>query len=158
MSFVCRTLCLLGIYNLATMHVNLRYEPFLWISDLSAPDTSHWSNLFGLLPFAPVSFLGTSLSVVLMAIAHNIPAFLRKKKPQTSLMGLVPILSSPWISFSLVLVLYTLMFSWVPSAAVLFYTINNLLTGLQDLYFEETEIKAEDPESSFFSMFEQLSQ
>ncbi|MEQ8179009.1 MAG: membrane protein insertase YidC [Amphiplicatus sp.] len=65
-----------ALYKTLFVTLELRHEPFmLWIKDLSAPDPTTIFNLFGLIPYDPMSipvigaFLGVGVLPLLMGVA-----------------------------------------------------------------------------------------
>ncbi len=55
---------LIPLYNIISMNVSAKYSNFLWLSDLSMPDSYSLSNLFGLLSFNILPFNITILSMI----------------------------------------------------------------------------------------------
>ncbi len=113
-----------ALYKVLLLSIEMRHEPFLWISDLSAPDPAKILNLFGLLPFDVPGFLGIGVLAVLLGITMWLtfkmnPAAMDPMQQQIfSLM--------PWI----------LMFVMAPFAAglLIYWVTNNLLTLAQQTY------------------------
>ena len=64
-----------ALYKTLFVTMEMRHQPFLYISDLSAPDPTTIFNLFGLLPYDPTalpmvgSFLAIGILPVLMGVA-----------------------------------------------------------------------------------------
>jgi len=64
-----------ALYKVLFVTIELRHQPFLYIKDLSAPDPTTIFNLFGLLPYDPMTlpligaFLGIGVLPILMGVA-----------------------------------------------------------------------------------------
>ncbi|NNE41813.1 MAG: membrane protein insertase YidC [Marinicaulis sp.] len=64
-----------ALYKTLFVTMEMRHQPFLYISDLSAPDPTTIFNLFGLLPFDPTAapligaFLGIGVLPILMGVS-----------------------------------------------------------------------------------------
>ncbi|NRA73171.1 MAG: membrane protein insertase YidC [Rickettsiales bacterium] len=58
-----------SLYKVLFITIEMRHAPFYgWIKDLSAPDPTTIFNLFGLIPFAPPSFLMIGAWPIIMAV------------------------------------------------------------------------------------------
>jgi YidC/Oxa1 family membrane protein insertase len=56
-----------ALYKVLFITIEMRHAPFIgWISDLSAPDPTTIFNLFGLIPWDPLTALGPSIGPFLM--------------------------------------------------------------------------------------------
>ncbi len=110
---------LYALYSLFTASIELRQEPFvLWITDLSVPD------VLISLPFT-VPLLGNFVSGVTLAM--GITMFIQQKQTvtdptQKALVWMMPIMM-------------TIMFNHFPSGLNLYYFVFNLLSILQQYYF-----------------------
>lgn len=59
-----------ALYKVLMLSIEMRHKPFfLWIKDLSAPDPLTPVNLFGLLDFAPPSFLAIGVVPILLGVS-----------------------------------------------------------------------------------------
>ncbi|PQA89193.1 membrane protein insertase YidC [Hyphococcus luteus] len=105
-----------ALYKTLFVTIELRHQPFLYISDLSAPDPTTIFNLFGLLPFDPTvlpiigGLLGIGFLPLLMGVAMW---FQTKLNPppadpvQAQIFGLMPfVFVFIFASFAAGLVLY----------------------------------------------------
>jgi len=56
-----------ALYKVLFITIEMRHAPFFgWINDLSAPDPTTIFNLFGLIPWDPLTALGPSIGPFLM--------------------------------------------------------------------------------------------
>ena len=107
----------------------MRHASFLgWIHDLSAPDPTHFLNLFGLLPFTPPSFLPAFLHVGLLAIIMGGTMIWQQRlspppsdPAQAKMMLLMPLI-------------FVFLFAGFPAGVVLYWTFSNLLGIAQQLW------------------------
>ncbi len=114
-----------AIYKVMSIAVEMRHAPFFgWIHDLSAHDPLSITNLFGLLPFNPPSFLmigpWSILMLVLMLIQKqlNPPPQDQIQKDMANFM--------PWIM--------TYVLSSFASGLVIYWAFSNLLSVIQQAY------------------------
>jgi YidC/Oxa1 family membrane protein insertase len=119
-----------ALYKVLFVTIELRHKPFLYISDLSAPDPTTIFNLFGLLPYDPTAlpivgtFLGIGFLPLLMGVAMW---FQMKLNPppadpvQAQIFGLMP---------------FIFVFIFAPFAAglVLYWFWNTTLSILQQWF------------------------
>lgn len=117
-----------ALYKTLFVTIELRHEPFIaWIKDLSAPDPTTIFNLFGLLPFDPMSvpmigaFLGIGVLPILMGVAMWFQTKLNPPPPdpmQAQIFAMMPFL-------------FTFLFASFSAGLVLYWFWNTVLTILQ---------------------------
>ncbi|MEM1132148.1 MAG: membrane protein insertase YidC [Pseudomonadota bacterium] len=115
-----------ALYKVLLLTVEMRHQPFaLWIKDLSAPDPLTPVNLFGLLPFEPVSFLAIGILPILLGISMWLQFKLNPAPTDPVQAQVFSIM--PWI----------LMFVMAPFAAglQLYWMVSNVLTIAQQKWF-----------------------
>ena len=117
----------LSLYKVFSVSIEMLHTPFYgWIHDLSAPDPTSALNLFGLIPITlphnlavfgawPVLYMLTMFAIQKISPAVADPT-------QAKMLKVMPILMGFY-------------FSALPAALVIYYTFNNSLTVLQQLYF-----------------------
>ena len=122
-----------ALYKVLFISLEIRHQPFFgWIKDLSAPDPLTPVNLFGLLPFTPPTIIAIGVLPILYAITFH---FQMKLQPQT---GMDPIQQKvfsymPWI--------FMFMFATFSSGLVLYWTVSNTLSILQQWVLMRLEEK-----------------
>ncbi|AAU03568.1 membrane protein insertase YidC [Rickettsia typhi] len=117
-----------SIYKVLYVTIEMRHAPFYgWIKDLSSPDPTTIFNLFGLLPFAPPSFLMIGAWPILMAITM----FLHQKMSpeladpiQAQVMKFMPLI-------------FLFMFSSFPVGLLIYWSWNNILSIIQQYYINK---------------------
>ncbi|ADE29560.1 membrane protein insertase YidC [Rickettsia prowazekii] len=117
-----------SIYKVLYVTIEMRQAPFFgWIKDLSSPDPTTIFNLFGLLPFAPPSFLMIGAWPILMAITM----FLHQKMSpeladpiQAQVMKFMPLI-------------FLFMFSSFPVGLLIYWSWNNILSIIQQYYINK---------------------
>ena len=117
-----------ALYKTLFVTIELRHEPFIgWIKDLSAPDPTSIFNLFGLIPFDPMTipmigaFLGIGVLPLLMGFAMWFQTKLNPPPPdpmQAQIFAMMPII-------------FTFLFASFASGLVLYWFWNTVLTILQ---------------------------
>jgi YidC/Oxa1 family membrane protein insertase len=117
-----------SLYKVLFITIEMRHAPFFgWIRDLSAPDPTSVFNLFGLIPYDPVSLplLGGLLMVGAWPLAMGFTQWMQMK--------LTP--ASPDPAQSAVLnwmpVVFTFMLAKFPAGLVIYWTWNNFLSVIQ---------------------------
>ncbi len=129
-----------ALYKVLYVSLEMRHQPFvLWIKDLSAPDPLTPVNLFGLLPFTPPVFLAIGVLPILYAITFH---FQMKLQPQT---GMAPEQQAifkfmPWI--------FMFMFASFSAGLVLYWTVSNLLSILQQWWLLRMETKKHEMQAA----------
>jgi YidC/Oxa1 family membrane protein insertase len=114
----------IALYKALIISIDMRQAPFaLWIRDLSSADpTSIW-NLFGMLPYTPWSWLpAMGVLPILMGVTMYAQQAMQPAagpdQPGAKVMKLMPLV-------------FTFIFAGLPSGLVLYWTVNNLLSILQ---------------------------
>ncbi len=124
-----------ALYKVLMLAIEMRHEPFLYISDLSAPDPATILNLFGLLPFEVPGFLGIGVLAVLLGVTMWLTFKLNPSAMDPMQQQIFNLM--PWI----------LMFVMAPFAAglLIYWVTSNLLTLAQQsyLYSKHPALKAQ---------------
>ena len=111
-----------SLYKVLFITIEMRHAPFYgWIKDLSAPDPTTIFNLFGLLPFAPPSFLMIGAWPILMAITMFFQQSLSPEPAdeiQAKVMKFLPLL-------------FLFMFASFPAGLVIYWAWSNMLSIAQ---------------------------
>jgi YidC/Oxa1 family membrane protein insertase len=117
-----------SLYKVLFVTIEMRQAPFFgWIKDLSAPDPSNVFNLFGLIPYDPVSLplLGGLLAVgawpLIMGFTQWVQMKLTPASPdptQSAILNWMP-------------VLFTFMLAKFAAGLVIYWTWNNSLSIVQ---------------------------
>lgn len=121
-----------ALYKVLQLSVEMRHEPFiLWLKDLSAPDPLTPVNLFGMLPFAPPSYLAIGVLPILLGITMWLQFKLNPAPvdpTQQKIFGIMP-----WV----------LMVIMAPFAAglQLYWVTSNTLTIAQQKWFYSRDPK-----------------
>jgi len=114
-----------ALYKVLFITIEMRHAPFFgWIKDLSAPDPVLVTNLFGLIPWDPPSFMAIGIWPVLMGLTIFVTQKLNPQMPdpvQARIMMMMPVF--------MVFVL-----AHLPAGLVIYYTWNNLLTMTQQWF------------------------
>lgn len=117
-----------ALYRVLFVSIEMRHAPFVgWIHDLSAADPSNLFTLFGLLPWATPSFLHLGVWPILYCISMIFQQRLSPKPAdpvQAAMMNYMPFV-------------ITFVFMTFPAGLVIYYTWNNVLTILQQLYINK---------------------
>ena len=123
-----------ALYKVLYLAIEMRHEPFLYMSDLSAPDPAKILNLFGLLPYDVPGFLGIGILAILLGVTMWLTFKLNPSAMdpvQQQIFNLMP-----WF----------LMFVMAPFAAglLLYWVTSNILTLAQQsyLYSKHPQLKA----------------
>ncbi|MEA1677247.1 membrane protein insertase YidC [Nitrospirillum sp. BR 11163] len=112
-----------SLYKVLSVTIEMRHAPFFgWIHDLSAPDPTSLFNLFGLLPFAPPSFLHLGVWPILLGCTM----FLLQKMTPTP--GMDPTQQKVMMTMPLV---FTWMMGSLPAGLVIYYVWSNLFSVTQ---------------------------
>jgi YidC/Oxa1 family membrane protein insertase len=119
-----------SLYKVLFITIEMRQAPFFgWIKDLSAPDPTSLFNLFGLIPYNPLSlpiiggFLVLGAWPLLMGLTQWVQMKLTPASPdptQAAIMNWMPIL-------------FTFMLAGFPAGLVIYWTWNNSLSVLQQI-------------------------
>jgi YidC/Oxa1 family membrane protein insertase len=116
-----------SLYKVLFITIEMRHTPFYgWIKDLSAPDPTTVFNLFGLIPWAPPSFLMIGVWPLIMALTM----FLQQKMSpeptdpvQAKVMKLLPLF-------------FVFMFASFPAGLVIYWAWSNILSIIQQYYIK----------------------
>ncbi len=117
-----------ALYKVLFVTIEMRQAPFvLWIHDLSQPDPTNIFNLFGLIPFNPttVPLVGHFLAIGILPLVMGFTMFLQMK------MNPEPTDPVQKTMFAWMPVIFTFMLGTFPSGLVVYWTINNTLTVIQ---------------------------
>ncbi len=118
-----------ALYKSLIISIEMRQAPFIfWINDLSMPDSTSIFNLFGLLPYTPYSWLPhigvlPILMGITMYIQQKMQPMVSTDETQTKIMKFLPII-------------FVVMFGGLPSGLVLYWTVNNVLSILQQKFIK----------------------
>ena len=113
-----------AIYKMLFISLEMRHQPFFgWIKDLSDKDPTSIFNLFGLIPWDPPSFLIIGAWPIAMGISMWIQQKLNPTPPD-------PVQAKIFMFFPIFL---TVILAPFPSGLVIYWTINNILTMLQQV-------------------------
>ena len=113
-----------SLYKVLFVTIEMRHMPFYgWIKDLSDKDPTTIFNLFGLIPWDPPSFLIIGAWPIAMGISMWIQQKLNPTPPD-------PIQAKIFMFFPIFL---TIILAPFPSGLVIYWTINNILTMLQQV-------------------------
>jgi YidC/Oxa1 family membrane protein insertase len=119
-----------ALYKVLYVTIEMRQAPFFgWIKDLSAPDHLTITNLFGLIPWDPPSFLMIGVFPMLMALTMFIQQRLNPEPTdpvQAKVMRFLPII-------------FLFMFSSFPAGLVIYWTWSNTLSIVQQLIIKKLE-------------------
>ena len=122
-----------ALYKVLFVTIEMRQMPFYgWIHDLSERDPTSLFNLFGLIPWDPPSFLMIGVWPILMGISMFIQQKLNPTPPD-------PIQAKIFMFFPIFL---TVILAPFPSGLVIYWTVNNVLTMLQQVFImKRTTVK-----------------
>lgn len=114
-----------ALYKVLYVSIEMRQAPFYgWVHDLSIPDPTSLFNLFGLIPWAPPSFL----MIGLWPLAMGLTMILQQK--------LNPAPTDPIQAkiFMVMPFMFTFMFAQFPAGLLIYWTWNNILTMTQQWF------------------------
>jgi YidC/Oxa1 family membrane protein insertase len=122
-----------AIYKMLYVTLEMRHQPFFgWIKDLSERDPTSIFNLFGLIPWDPPTFLMIGIWPILMGLSMFIQQKLNPTPPD-------PIQAKIFMFFPIFL---TIILAPFPAGLVVYWTINNILTILQQwIIIRKTTVK-----------------
>ena len=119
-----------SIYKVLYVTIEMRHAPFFgWIQDLSAPDPTTLFNLFGLLPFAPPSFLMIGVWPLIMAASMFMQQRMSPQPAdpiQAQVMKFMPLM-------------FLFMFSGFPAGLLIYWSWNNVLSIVQQSYINKLD-------------------
>ena len=112
-----------ALYKVLFVSIDLRHAPFFgWIKDLSAPDPTSVTNLFGLLPFPAIDgmFLGYTIGAwaIVMGITMWLQMQLNPKQPDPMQQAI----------FNWMPVMFTFMLGGFASGLVIYWAWSNILS------------------------------
>ncbi len=114
-----------ALYKVLFITIEMRQAPFFgWIKDLSAADPTNLFNLFGLLPFHPMTispFLHLGAWPLIMGVSMWLQQRLNPTPPDPTQAKL----------FQFMPVIFTFMLARFPAGLVIYWTWNNLLSVAQ---------------------------
>ncbi|MEO1221038.1 MAG: membrane protein insertase YidC [Pseudomonadota bacterium] len=123
-----------ALYKVLYLAIEMRHEPFLYISDLASPDPAKILNLFGLLPYEVPGFLGIGILAVLLGFTMWLTFKLNPSAMDPMQQQIFNLM--PWV----------LMFVMAPFAAglLIYWVTSNILTVAQQsyLYSKHPQLKA----------------
>ncbi len=117
-----------ALYKVLYVTIEMRHAPFFgWVTDLSALDPTSIINLFGLLPYS-TGFAPDILNIGIWPILMGVTMFIQ--------MSLNPPPPDPVQAqiFKYMPVMFTFLLATFPVGLVIYWTWNNLLTILQQMY------------------------
>jgi len=125
-----------SLYKVLFVTIEMRHSPFFgWINDLAAPDPTTLFNLFGLIPWSPPGFLMIGLWPIMMGVSMWMQQRLNPA-PADPVQEKV---------FMWMPVFFTFLLGKFPAGLVIYWTVNNLLSILQ----QSVIMKREGAEISF---------
>jgi YidC/Oxa1 family membrane protein insertase len=108
-----------ALYKVLYVTIEMRHAPFfLWIHDLSAPDSTTIFNLFGLIPWEPPLFL----MIGVLPIAMSLTMFLQQ------MMNPQPTDPTQAFMMKLMPIFLLFMFAQFPSGLLLYWTWSNIIS------------------------------
>lgn len=118
-----------SIYKVLYVTIEMRHAAFFgWVQDLSAPDPTTIFNLFGLLPFTPPSFLMIGIWPLIMAVTMYLQQRMSPQPAdpvQAQVMKFMPLM-------------FLFMFSSFPAGLLIYWSWNNVLSIIQQLYINKS--------------------
>ncbi|MSP42733.1 MAG: membrane protein insertase YidC [Alphaproteobacteria bacterium] len=125
-----------SLYKVLFVTIEMRHSPFFgWINDLAAPDPTTLFNLLGLIPWTPPGFLMIGLWPIMMGVSMWMQQRLNPA-PADPVQEKV---------FMWMPVFFTFLLGTFPAGLVIYWTVNNLLSILQ----QSVIMKREGAEISF---------
>lgn len=108
-----------ALYKVLYVTIEMRHAPFfLWINDLSAPDSTTIFNLFGLISWQPPLFL----MIGVLPIAMSVTMFLQQ------MMNPQPTDPTQALMMKMMPVFLLFMFAQFPSGLLLYWTWSNIIS------------------------------
>jgi len=121
-----------SLYKVLFVTIEMRHAPFYgWIKDLSAPDPTSLFNLFGLIPWDPMTLgpvVGPYLMLGVWPIIMGITMWFQMKLNPT------PPDPTQKMIFDWMPLIFTFMLASFPAGLVIYWAWNNLLSVLQQSY------------------------
>jgi YidC/Oxa1 family membrane protein insertase len=113
-----------ALYKVLYVTIEMRHAPFfLWLTDLSAPDSTTVFNLFGLIPWDPPLFLMIGILPILMSLTMFIQQQLNPQptdQTQAIVMKIMPLM-------------LLFMFAQFPSGLLIYWTWSNIISIMQQV-------------------------
>jgi len=123
-----------SLYKVIYISIDMRQAPFYgWIRDLSIPDPTSVTNLFGLLPYEPFPILTIGVLPILMGISMYVQQRLSPEPAdpiQAKVMKFLPLI-------------FLFLFSGFPSGLLLYWTVSNVISIAQQFILLKTAGKNE---------------
>jgi len=116
-----------ALYKVLLVTIEMRHAPFFgWIQDLSAKDPTAITNLFGLMPWGvpelgPLEVINIGILPIIMGVTMYAQQMLNPQ-PADPMQAKI---------FKFLPVVFTFLLAQFPAGLVLYWTSNNVLTGLQ---------------------------
>ncbi|MGI9415761.1 MAG: membrane protein insertase YidC [Hyphomicrobiales bacterium] len=111
-----------ALYKVLFVTIEMRHAPFYgWIQDLSAPDPTSLFNLFGLIPWAPPSFLMIGVWPILMGITMFVQMRLNPPPPDPT----------QAMIFNWMPLFFTFLLATFPAGLIIYWAWNNFLSIIQ---------------------------
>jgi YidC/Oxa1 family membrane protein insertase len=111
-----------SLYKVLFITIEMRHAPFFgWIHDLAAPDPTTVFNLFGLLPFAPPTFLHLGVWPLVMGVTMWAQMKMNPAPPDPT----------QKILFDWMPIIFTFMLASFPAGLVIYWAWNNTLSVIQ---------------------------
>jgi YidC/Oxa1 family membrane protein insertase len=119
----------IALYKALVVSIEMRQAPFvLWMQDLSASDATNIFNLFGLLPYEPWSWLP---SLGLLPVVMGLTMYAQQAMQPA--MGADPVQAKLMKFLPLI---FTLLLAGFPSGLVLYWTVSNVFSIIQQKYIK----------------------
>ncbi len=113
-----------ALYKVLYVTIEMRHTPFFgWIQDMSAPDPTSLFNLFGVLPYEPISFLMIGAWPCIMCVTLLLQQQL--SPPPTEPMQKQIMLMMPFVM--------TYILASFPAGLVIYWTWSNFLSIIQQI-------------------------
>jgi YidC/Oxa1 family membrane protein insertase len=113
-----------ALYKVLYVTIEMRHAPFFWwITDLSAPDSTTFFNLFGLIPWQPPLLLMVGILPVLMSLTMYIQQQMNPQ-PTDSTQAMVMKMMPLFLLF---------MFAQFPSGLLIYWTWSNIISIIQQM-------------------------
>ena len=112
-----------SLYKVLFVTIEMRQAPFFgWIHDLSVPDPTSIFNLFGLIPWDPLTIIPASISIGVWPLIMGISMFLQQKlNPQPA----DPVQAKVFMFLPLI---FTFLLAQFPAGLVIYWAWNNTLS------------------------------